>query len=258
MSTAAKPRSVTLDDERIHPESADQATFQHHVARYRFALAQMRGGERVVDAGSGAGYGTCLLSERAAWALGVDYSPLAVGYAKEHYRRPNLAFAVMDAQMLALAAGTADLVVAFEVFEHLEDPEQFLQECRRVLRPGGRLILSTPNPETSEIHLRSIGQKNEFHINHLNHRELRRVLEKHFAGVTLYGQRRRGNLLYTLLRSADVFNLRLRLIDSRRRERLQQALGVPVGAAARPETWIFSRRQLRQANNFVAVCRSEG
>ncbi|MCL5287447.1 MAG: class I SAM-dependent methyltransferase [Acidobacteria bacterium] len=252
-----KPPTLKLDDERLHPDTQDRATFQHHIARYEFALERIAPGERVLDAGCGAGYGTHLLSEKCAFALGIDYAPQALEFARGRYGGANVAFAAMNCHRLAVAEASVDCVIALEVFEHLENSEAFLAECSRVLRPGGRLILSTPNQVTHDLHMNSIGMKNEFHINLMSEKELHAALQKHFAEVEIYGQRRSGSRLYTALRALDVFNLRLRLLSSRRRERLQHAMGVPVGANAKPEAWIFSKSQLKQCNQFVAVCRKE-
>jgi SAM-dependent methyltransferase len=251
----SKPISQTLDDERPRPDSPDAATFHHHLARYQFALERLAGGERILDAGCGTGYGTALLAERGSYALGFDYSPLAIEYARAHFAGPKLSYAVMNAQQLAVAAATFDAVISFEVFEHLEDSDSFLRECRRVLRPGGRLILSTPNQETHDLHMNSIGMKNEFHINLMNGQKLKAALRRHFSEVQVYGQRRKGSRIYSTLRALDVFNLRLRVFSSRRRESLQQQMGVAVAPQAQAGEWTFSKHQLRQANTFVAVCR---
>jgi 2-polyprenyl-3-methyl-5-hydroxy-6-metoxy-1,4-benzoquinol methylase len=252
---SVKPISQTLDDERPRPDSPDAATFHHHLARYQFALERLGGGERILDAGCGTGYGTALLAERGGFVLGFDYSPLAIEYARAHFSGPKLSYAVMNAQQLAVAAATFEVVISFEVFEHMEDSDAFLAECRRVLRPGGRLILSTPNQETHDLHMNSIGMKNEFHINLMNGKKLKMALRRYFSEVEIYGQRRKGNRLYDLLRALDVFNLRLRLFANRRRESLQQRMGVPVAPQAQAGAWVFSKSQLRQCNQFVAVCR---
>ena len=249
-----KPKSVTLDDERPRPDGPDVVSYHHHLARYQFALGKMAGGERVLDAGCGTGYGSQLLLQKAATVVGIDNSPLAVAYAREHYAGPGIGFAQMDCQRLAFPAAEFDLLVCFEVFEHMEDQDGFLTECLRVMRPGGTLILSTPNLTTATVHMRSIRQSNPFHIGMLDLPSFRHVLGRHFRRVELYGQRRRGNRLYSALRALDVFNLRLRLLPGRRRESLQSAFDVPVGVAAVPEAWVFERQQLRQANQFVAVC----
>ena len=251
----SKPISQTLDDERPRPDGPDQATFLHHLARYMFAVEQMYGNEAVLDAGCGVGYGTHLLSKKARLAVGMDYSPLAIAYAHEHYNGPNLSYAVMDAQRIALACDSFDLIVCFEVFEHFEKPDEFLDQCAEILQPGGRLILSTPNQETSDIHMHSIGMTNEFHISLFDLKRLRAITKRHFRNVRIYGQRRRGNRIYSLLRGLDVFNLRLRWLSNKRREQIQSKMGVVTSNhCVKVEDWLFARTQLRQANSLIAIC----
>ena len=249
-----KPLSLTLDDERPRPDGPDRVSYHHHLARYRFAYRNMKGGERVLDAGCGTGYGSKLLREKARSVVGIDNSSLAVTYARQNFAGPGVQFVRMDCQQLAFPRARFDLIVCFEVFEHLESHDDFLKECLRVLSSQGTLILSTPNVVTADLHMKSIGQSNPFHINMLDLPGFRLVLNRHFREVQMFGQRRRGNRLYSTLRALDVFNLRLRLLPNGQRERLQQAFEVPVGETAVPDNWVIERSQLRQANQFVAVC----
>ena len=252
----AKPQTVSLDDERIIPGQTDPATYQSHLARHHFALRWVMPGDDVLETACGSGYGTKLLAGRAKTVLATDYSPLAIGYARHHFPASNLAFAVMDCQQMALRASSFDVIVSFEVFEHLEDAAAYLSQCKQVLRPGGRLLLSTPNRATHDLHMRSIGRDNDFHINLMDSRRFVSFIQSYFPDSQVYGQRRRGNWLYGALRAADVFNLRLRLVSAKRREHIQESFGVaPLQSEATLDSWAFTPRQLRQANNFVAVCR---
>jgi len=250
-----KPGTTTLDDERTYPETPDVPTFQHHLARYEFLLPMVRQTDDILETGCGAGYGSHMLSERARSVVAIDYSPAALEYARERFHAPNLAHLLMNCHRLAFSDGSFDLVVSFEVFEHLEAPEEYLSECRRVLRAGGRLVLSTPNRSSWDIHMRSIGRDYEYHVNMQDLKGLRRQLQKFFSSVEIYSQWRRGNTLHRALRALDVWNLRLRLFPARQREKLQQAMGVPSGGTVRSSDWVFTRSQRRQANHFVALCR---
>ncbi len=253
-SVVVKPVSQTLDDERTHPNTPDRGTFQHHFARYEFVLRQMRGDETLLDTGCGVGYGVQMLVQKTKEAFAVDYSLPALTHAAQHYGAPNLHYAQMDCHSLALASSKFDVVVSLEMFEHLEKPTEYLSDCHRVLRPGGRLYLSTPNRAAWKIHMRSIGAVYDFHVNMVDLAQLRGYLNPVFRRVEIYGQRRRGNSLHTLLRSLDIWNLRLRLFPPSKREHLQRAFGVPEGGVAKGEDWIFSKQQLRQCNHFVAIC----
>jgi ubiquinone/menaquinone biosynthesis C-methylase UbiE len=252
-----KPLTTVLDDERPVPGISDAATLESHVARYRFAERWVGPQDKVLETACGVGYGAQRLARRVGSVLATDYSLLALQHARSHYAAENLGFAVMDCHRLAVGDGRFDVVVSFEVFEHLEQPAAYLAECHRVLRPGGRLLLSTPNRATWDIHMDSIAQDYGFHINMMGLEELRRVLRA-FPLCQIYGQRRAGNWLYTALRAMDVWNLRLRLFPPQRRRQLQQSLGVGTGDDAAANSYVFSRWQLRQASHFFAVCRKAG
>jgi hypothetical protein len=103
--------------------------------------------------------------------------------------------------------------------------------------------------------MRSIGTDYEYHVNMQDLKGLQTQLGKFFQNVEIYSQWRRGNALHRALRALDVWNLRLRLVPAQKREKLQQAMGVPGGGAVKSTDWVFTRSQRRQANHFVAICR---
>jgi SAM-dependent methyltransferase len=241
-----------LEEERAVPWG-DPELFAWHRARYELGLRYARG-LRVLDVGSGEGYGTALLADTAAEVLGVDYSPAAVRHASEKYRRPNLRYELRDATDLAgLGEDRFDLVTCFEVIEHVANDDAFVRGIAHVLRPGGTLILSTPN-NTLWRGPRSDGA---YHVNNLSPRELRQLLAPHFD-VVLYGQCVRGSRLHAALKAADVLNLRHRLVRS---PRVKTAVAAPFGGPVHPQAngprpeFRFSRLLVRQAQDTVAVAR---
>jgi SAM-dependent methyltransferase len=250
----AKPASVTLDDERVVPGITDAATLSAHIARYELAAPMLTPRDVLLETACGSGYGTRMLAARAGSVVAVDYSQVALAHARAHHAAANIRYLQMDCHHLAFPDASFDKVISFEVFEHLEDPQRYLRECSRVLRAGGQLILSTPNAASWGIHMQGAGLEYEFHINMMDLETLRRALARNFCRVLIYGQRRRGSRVYGALRALDVFNLRLRLLSHRRRERMQQSLGVTPAAQIRSVDWMFSRGQLRQAHTFLAVC----
>lgn len=249
-----KPVSVTLDDERVTPETQDRGTFLAHLARYEHTLPMIRREDRILETACGTGYGTHLISRHARSVVAVDYAQIALTYARTHYSAPNIQYLQMDCHRLAFSDSAFDLVISFEVFEHLEQPDRYVSECARVLRPGGRLILSTPNRATWELHMRSTHQKYDFHTSMVDYAALGACLQPHFSQIEVLGQRRRGNSFYSLLRSMDRWNLRLRLVPPGARQSLQEQMGVPTGEQLRTDAWIFSKSQIHQCNHFFAVC----
>src|SRR5437588_11004156 len=130
--------------ERVIPGHVDADLLNEHLARYAFA-ARLSRRKQVLDAGCGAGYGSAELARTAASVLGIDSSPEAIAFACAQYPAPNLRFEEADCSALPAPDGSIDLVVAFEVIEHLQDWRAFLREARRVLAPAGQFIVSTPN-----------------------------------------------------------------------------------------------------------------
>lgn len=117
-----------------------------HVERYRFAASRLGTGSRtlrVLDVASGTGYGTAALRSLGHKVTGVDLEPESIGLAQRRYGSKG--WVVADGRSLPFADATFDCVVSFETVEHVVDGRAFLAELRRVLRPGGKLICSTPN-----------------------------------------------------------------------------------------------------------------
>ena len=156
-----------------------------HLHRYFLARELCRGLD-VLDVAAGEGYGTALLAEVARSVVGVEISAPAVMHAVEAYRGPNIRFLEGDARRLPLDTASVDAVVSFETIEHLYEHDQFLAEVRRVLRPGGRFIVSSPE---SEIYSPSGSRANPYHVRELSRAEFGALLRSSFAQVRLLGQR---------------------------------------------------------------------
>ena len=170
--------------ERVIPGQVDADLLNEHMARYAFA-ARLSRRKQVLDAGCGAGYGSAELARTAAGVLGVDRSAEAIAFARAEYPAPNLRFLEADCAALPVADGSIDLVVAFEVIEHLEDWPGFLREARRTLSAAGQFIVSTPNKLYYSESRRRAGP-NPFHVHEFEFDEFRSALSEVFPHVSLF------------------------------------------------------------------------
>lgn len=124
-----------------------RAELQYHMGRYQFAAGYARGKD-VLDVACGTGYGTYLLSHVASRVIGADISLESLSSARRRYQSANLDYVCLDAQKFPFREGSFEVVISLETVEHLVEPKGFLEECVRVLRPRGILVLSTPNRDS--------------------------------------------------------------------------------------------------------------
>lgn len=172
--------------ERLIPDQVDRDLWNEHIARYSFA-ARLARKKRVLDLACGAGYGSAELAKVAASVHGIDISAQAIEEACRRYSAPNLTFLACPAQSTPFPDASFDLIVAFEVIEHLEDWPALLTEARRLLAHGGQLIISTPN-KAFYAETRKLAGPNPFHVHEFDFAEFRQALADHFCSVTLFLQ----------------------------------------------------------------------
>jgi SAM-dependent methyltransferase len=172
--------------ERVIPGQVDADLWNEHYARYLFASRLARG-KRVVDLGSGSGYGSAALAELAVHVTGVELSAEAVEYARERYGSPKVEFVAASATETGLEKGAYDLVVAFEVIEHLSNWGELLREAKRLLKPGGQFVVSTPNRDYYAESRRLAGP-NPFHEYEFDFSEFETALKELFPYVSLFVQ----------------------------------------------------------------------
>lgn len=173
--------SAPVAKERMDPEvDRDSLMLAEHVVRYEFA-ATLTAGLTVLDAASGTGYGSDLLARSgAARVVGVDYSAEAIELSTQRYGA-GVEFVRADVQRLPLADHCFDCVVSFETIEHVPEPQKLLGELRRVLKPGGLLVISSPN--------RSVyPEGNPYHLKEYEFEEFRDFLRSEFTQVRMLGQ----------------------------------------------------------------------
>jgi SAM-dependent methyltransferase len=152
------------------------------LARYKYALSQLNDTHKLVlDCPSGEGYGTNLLHDAGKQVHGCDYDPATCEVAKTAY--PECVFDVGDMRNLPYPDQKFDAVVCLEGIEHVNEDAQVLKGFFRILRPQGRLIVSTPNRN-----LWPLAGQNPFHIREYTPPELKELfIACGFVNVTWFG-----------------------------------------------------------------------
>jgi SAM-dependent methyltransferase len=180
--TAEHPEPFT--GERLTTAIGGQIEIEHY-HRYLFARALVPGLD-VLDVASGEGYGSALLAQVARSVVGVEYSGPTVQGAVGNFVRANLRYLRADARALPLADACVDAVVSFGTIEHFGRQDDFLREVRRVLRPDGRFIVSTPD---RDVYSPAGSAANPFHVHELSRLEFAALLRGTFRHVKVMQQR---------------------------------------------------------------------
>jgi SAM-dependent methyltransferase len=175
---AGQRPSLPITGERTVPGILhENYWFRRHEAVYVEIAADLDDAV-VLEAGCGEGYGAQLLADRARRVVALDYD----GPTIAHCGRAYSGLLAVGGNLVALpfAEGTFDAVVSLQTVEHLWDQDAFVAECRRILAPTGRLILSTPNRLT-------FPPGNPFHATEFSPSELRALVERHGHLASLRG-----------------------------------------------------------------------
>ncbi len=172
--------------ERFSPDLKEKypQLYYEHIHRYLIAREHIKG--RVLDLACGEGYGTSILAEKADSVLGLDINSDAISRAREIYKENNISFHTADCTNTQLKEHTFDCIVSFETIEHLDSPAAFVSEIKRLLKPNGLLIISSPDKrEYTEAN----AIENIHHINELYHEEFKELLGANFIHCHFSKQR---------------------------------------------------------------------
>ena len=178
------PIPLPFTGERLTSDYQGQTEIEH-LHRYLVAREYCRGKD-VLDVASGEGYGAALIGQVANTVTGLEIAPEVVDHATQAYARNGVRFMQGDARAMPILAELFDVVVSFETIEHIAEQEDFLDEVRRVLRPGGLLIVSTPDRDNYSPAETSA---NPYHVRELTAAEFERLLRSRFAEVSISLQR---------------------------------------------------------------------
>lgn len=160
--------------ERVSREASDNFVFQRSLLAYHAAAQRIAGD--VLEIGTGAGYGIEVVAPHARRFVTLDkHVP-----APKLLARPDVEFRQAVVPPLEFPDESFDCVISFQVIEHIRDDRRFVDEIHRVLRPGGRLIVTTPNAPMSLT-------RNPWHVREYSAAELRQLLGSVFSQVEALG-----------------------------------------------------------------------
>jgi SAM-dependent methyltransferase len=175
-ATSSEPTGERFDPIFMHGHLIEA----EHLSRYAWA-AQFAEDRRVLDAACGMGYGAAMLAAGGATeVVGVDLDESVITKVRAA-AKPGTNFEVADLRKLPFAADEFDLIVSFETIEHVPEPAEVFDELARVLKPGGLLLVSTPNRDVYT-------PGNPFHLRELTPSEFTEELSKRFRSVALRRQ----------------------------------------------------------------------
>ena len=188
----------------IPPQERElSVVYEHHKYAYEETLQYVTD-KTVLDVGCGTGYGVKICSETAKFVVGLDYDLSAVEYCNDNFATDNNSFLNSNALILSIGTDVFDIAIAFQVIEHISDSLKFINELKRVVKPSGLIIISTPNVADS------IKGKygNPFHINEMGYHDLDNLLRKSFEFFEIFGHtyKSQGTLM-KMLRKLPLFKI---------------------------------------------------
>lgn len=164
----------------------------NHVKRYDFARSYVRGKD-VIEFGCGYGAGSVLLDADIKNYIGIDIDENAVSYAKNNIESiyKNTHFFTLDDFLNLSPPIKADVVLCFEVIEHVKDPNALISTLKSMTKKNGTILLSTPNGLSSNGNVALFRSK--FHIYEYSPMEFHNILKSH-GNVSYYGEKRIDSL----------------------------------------------------------------
>lgn len=181
-----------------------------HLKAYE-EVSKRAGDKTVLEIGCNTGYGTRIVSSVCRRIVGVDLSLNALKVATTRYAGANINYLLIDGLKLPFADGEFDLIISFQVIEHISNYETYLSELKRVLAPAGVVVFTTPN---ARVRL-DPGMKpwNEFHVREFVAEELDELLRNWFRQVEIQG----------LSASEEVYNIEYARVQKRLSEARRNA-----------------------------------
>jgi len=220
------------------------------IFRYNYVLHYIGPNDVVLDSACGEGFGAKILASKAKHVEAIDYSSEAIKIARDKYSVGNISYKRADVNETGYKDNMFDIICAFEIIEHLNDPEAMLRELERVLKPSGSLFISTPNRYFLREKLRI--PENPYHVREYNRDELRSLLKQYYD-VNLLGLfLKKKKIEYSpLFKYYLMFKRKLGLIKWEINPKLRQRISGEIKFSDVE----ISAENLGNCSSFFAVCK---
>jgi SAM-dependent methyltransferase len=255
-----------LTAERTAADSeAEKPIRERQLAAYYKALEYVEA-RRILEVGCGEGIGASIVARKSDSVVAVDYSEQALSHARSNYGARNIEFVQMEVPPIGFVDSSFDVVICFQMIEHLKKPGELVKEIGRVLRDDGIALIATVNKVESI-------SANPYHVHEFSALEFEELLRTYFGSVEIYGilgdslfmRYWRDNRAWvnTFMR-VDVFNLAGR-IPERLRKRLFDAASSLMRTNLRRrnpdlcndityKNFVFRQNKFEGCLDFFAVC----
>ena len=178
MTIEMEPTGERLIEEHYQKTLPGYVIYLMHAASYAFAESFCKG-KRVLDFGCGSGYGAARIAESAKEVWAVDVSTTAIEFAISNYSKPNIHFETIETSgQIPLPNGSIDVVISFQVIEHIRNAPEYLAEAARVLKNEGTLLLITPDRRVRLLPYQK--PWNRWHVHEYDSQSLQNLTETNF------------------------------------------------------------------------------
>lgn len=183
-----------METEQMYKDKASRIMYMTHLSRYHFIKTLCKN-KFILDMGCGTGYGAYFLRNIARGIVAIDLDKNAINYALRNYSKneSKVKYRIFDVSSRQfndfmkkenlIPENKFDIVISFEVIEHLENQNQYLKNARSQLRKNGTFICSTPQ-------IGSV-RHSHWHKKELTYKEFRELLNKYFKNVKIFSQKRK-------------------------------------------------------------------
>jgi len=254
--------------ERLIPDyyqssRTELALYLLHIKAYEY-VAALADGKNVLDLGCGLGYGTAIISKSALKVIGADIDKDAVASAASLNRGSNMSFTHIEPTDKVLSSfkdSVFDIVISFQVIEHVEDVASYLSSINRVLKKDGILFIATPNRNARNLSIQH--PWNHHHLREYSKEELKKLMENYFVnvkcsgltatGISLKNEKERVRRISLLM---IPFSNKL-LSDKMRRSLLRRIWQLSIGRKRAAKS-SFAEDEIRQINKELVLTDNKG